>query len=106
MNGRGGVSFVGNLTNWTSEATGGSLIYDEPGDSRSGQSRSALLLTPRELQVLSAIGNGLSNRKVGRSLGISECTVKVHLHSIFIKLGAGSRTEAVIQGIRNGYITV
>ncbi|MGW7436600.1 response regulator transcription factor [Streptomyces sp. NPDC054849] len=63
-------------------------------------------LTPRELQVLTGIREGLSNRRVGRTLGISERTVKVHLHSIFIKLGATSRTEAVVRGIRNGCISI
>ncbi|MFE5888286.1 response regulator transcription factor [Streptomyces sp. NPDC002285] len=68
--------------------------------------RSASMLTPRECQVLDGIKEGYSNRMVGRVLGISERTVKVHVHSIFIKLGAASRTEAVISGIRNGCISL
>ncbi|MBC2904431.1 response regulator transcription factor [Streptomyces sp. PSKA01] len=56
--------------------------------------------------MLDGIKEGYSNRMVGRLLGISERTVKVHLHSIFIKLGANSRTEAVIAGIRNGSISL
>ncbi|WP_329377841.1 response regulator transcription factor [Streptomyces sp. NBC_01351] len=81
--------------------------YDEGAgqpevDNRSNHSG----LTPRELQVLTGIREGLSNRRVGRTLGISERTVKVHLHSIFIKLGATSRTEAVVRGIRNGCISI
>lgn len=68
--------------------------------------RSASMLTPRERQVLNGIKEGYSNRMVGRALGISERTVKVHLHSIFIKLGAASRTEAVIEGIRSGCISL
>ncbi|WP_078911730.1 response regulator transcription factor [Streptomyces sp. NRRL WC-3742] len=74
------------------------------GNSHHGRAASAL--TPREREVLNGIKEGFSNRMVGRALGISECTVKVHLHSIFIKLGAASRTEAVVQGIRVGYISV
>ncbi|WP_260859894.1 response regulator transcription factor [Streptomyces cupreus] len=73
-------------------------------DLRNGAS--APVLTPRERQVLDGIKEGYSNRMVGRLLGISERTVKVHLHSIFIKLGANSRTEAVIAGIRNGSISL
>lgn len=62
--------------------------------------------TPREQQVLNRMREGLSNRRVGRSLGISERTVKVHVRSIFLKLGAASRTEAVVQGIRRGCISI
>ncbi|MFJ4620243.1 response regulator transcription factor [Streptomyces sp. NPDC088812] len=52
------------------------------------------------------VKEGNSNRMVARLLGISERTVKVHLHSIFIKRGAASRTEAVIEGIRSGCISL
>ncbi|MFF8542797.1 MULTISPECIES: response regulator transcription factor [Streptomyces] len=68
--------------------------------------RPASPLTPRERQVLDGIKDGRSNRMVARLLGISERTVKVHLHSIFIKLGAASRTEAVIEAIRSGWISL
>lgn len=70
------------------------------------EGRVSASLTPRERQVLDGIKEGNSNRMVARLLGISERTVKVHLHSIFIKLGAASRTEAVIEGIRSGCITL
>ncbi|MFD4349954.1 response regulator transcription factor [Streptomyces coelicoflavus] len=70
------------------------------------EGRVSASLTPRERQVLDGIKEGNSNRMVARLLGISERTVKVHLHSIFIKLGAASRTEAVIEAIRNGCITL
>lgn len=66
--------------------------------------RNVSMLTPRERQVLNGIKEGHSNRMVGKMLGISERTVKVHVHSIFIKLGAASRTEAVIAGLRGGCI--
>ncbi len=68
--------------------------------------RTTSSLTPRERQVLDGVKEGNSNRMVARLLGISERTVKVHLHSIFIKLGAASRTEAVVEGIRSGCITL
>jgi two-component system, NarL family, nitrate/nitrite response regulator NarL len=57
-------------------------------------------LTPREIEVLVAIGNGLSNKAVARQLGISPHTVKFHLESLFRKLGAKSRAEAVAKGLR------
>ena len=46
-------------------------------------------LTSREREIVLALAEGLSNRKVGRRLNISEGTVKVHLHSIYSKLGVG-----------------
>ncbi|MBO0710008.1 MAG: response regulator transcription factor [Acetobacteraceae bacterium] len=62
------------------------------------------LLTPREMDILSAIGDGLSNKAVARRLGISAHTVKFHLEAIFAKLDASSRAEAVAKGLRRGLI--
>ena len=53
------------------------------------------LLTPRELEVLAAIGEGLTNKAVARRLDISLHTVKFHIESLFRKLGARTRTEAL-----------
>ncbi len=64
----------------------------------------APLLTPREVEVLAAIGNGSSNKAVARRLGISQHTVKFHVESLFRKLGAGSRAEAVHKGLRRRLI--
>lgn len=63
-----------------------------------------VLLTPREMDILSAIGDGLSNKAVARRLGISAHTVKFHLEAIFAKLDATSRAEAVAKGLRQGLI--
>jgi len=62
------------------------------------------LLTPREVEVLAAIGNGLSNKAVARQLGISQHTVKFHVEALLRKLGAASRAEAVHQGLRQRLI--
>jgi two-component system, NarL family, nitrate/nitrite response regulator NarL len=62
------------------------------------------LLTPREIDVLAAIGNGSSNKAVARRLGISEHTVKFHVESLFRKLGAASRADAVHKGLRRRLI--
>jgi two-component system nitrate/nitrite response regulator NarL len=59
-----------------------------------------VLLTPREIDVLGALGNGMTNKEVARLLGISPHTVKFHIESLFRKLGAASRAEAVAKGIR------
>lgn len=57
-------------------------------------------LTPREIEVLSALADGLSNKAVARRLGISPHTVKFHIESLFRKLGAATRAEAVAKGLR------
>jgi two-component system, NarL family, response regulator YdfI len=61
-------------------------------------------LTPREAEVLGMLAEGQSNKSIAHRLGISEHTVKFHVTSIMGKLNAGSRTEAVTQGIRQGLI--
>ncbi len=66
----------------------------------------APLLTPREIEVLAAIGQGLSNKEVARRLDISTHTVKFHLEAAFRKLGATTRAEAVAKGLRRRLIEV
>ena len=61
-------------------------------------------LTPREVEVLGMLAEGQSNKGIAHRLGICEHTVKFHVTSIMGKLSAGSRTEAVTQGIRQGLI--
>jgi DNA-binding NarL/FixJ family response regulator len=61
-------------------------------------------LTPREIEVLRMLAEGLGNKTIAWRLGISEHTVKFHVGAIMGKLRAGSRTEAVTLGIRRGYI--
>lgn len=51
-------------------------------------------LTDRELQILGMVARGLQNKLIAASLGLSEHTVKIHLHNIITKLGAHNRTEA------------
>ena len=61
-------------------------------------------LTPRELQVLELAAQGLTNRGIGRQLGISGRTVQGHLANIYGKLEVGSRTEAVTRALQLGII--
>ena len=61
-------------------------------------------LTRREIEVLSMLAEGLGNKAIARRLSISEHTVKFHVSSIFTKLNARSRTEAVTLGARQGLI--
>jgi DNA-binding NarL/FixJ family response regulator len=62
------------------------------------------ILTPREIQVLRMIAEGLGNKEIASKLGISDHTVKFHISSTFAKLGAVNRAEAVTLGIRLGLI--
>ena len=68
------------------------------GFAQAPQERVSELLTPRELEVLAAIGDGLGNKAIARRLDISLHTVKFHVEAILRKLGARSRAEAVAKG--------
>ena len=61
-------------------------------------------LTPRELEVLGLLAEGLANRAIGETLSVTEATVKFHVNAILGKLGAQSRTDAVIRATRMGLI--
>jgi len=61
-------------------------------------------LTDREIEVLRLIAKGSANKEIATELNISNSTVKTHIASIFQKLGANDRTEAVTQAIKKGII--
>jgi len=63
-------------------------------------------LTPRELEVLRLLAEGVGNKEIAWRLTISEHTVKFHVASVLDKLHASSRTEAVAKGIRAGIVMV
>ena len=63
-------------------------------------------LTPREVEVLTLVAEGLTNRAIAQRLAISEHTVKFHLNAVMTKLDAQSRTEAVVQATRHGLIAL
>jgi NarL family two-component system response regulator LiaR len=63
-------------------------------------------LSTRELEILKLTAKGMMNKDIGLSLGLDLRTVKGHLSNIFSKLGVGSRTEAVITGLRAGFLTL
>lgn len=63
-------------------------------------------LSPRESEILGLLAAGLGNKEIAWRLKISEHTVKFHVTSIFNKLGASSRAEAVAIGIRRGFISL
>jgi NarL family two-component system response regulator YdfI len=63
-------------------------------------------LTSREVEVLRLLAEGLTNKEVAARLTLSEHTIKFHVASIMGKLGANSRTEAVMLGIRHGIVLI
>ncbi len=73
------------------------------GSSRSTTSRAQP--TPRELQLLIMAGKGLSNKDMAARLDIGERTVQTHFQNVLAKLGATSRTEAVVTALSEGWIT-
>lgn len=63
-------------------------------------------LTPRELEVLGLVAEGLPNKTIAGRLGISDQTVKFHVSMIYAKLGAVNRTDAVRRAARQGLLTL
>ena len=63
-------------------------------------------LTPRELEVLDLVAEGLSNQAIAARLSIAEATVKFHVAQLCGKLGAENRTDAVTRALRRGLISL
>lgn len=61
-------------------------------------------LSPRQVEVLMLLGEGLANKPIGRQLGISACTVKQHVQAILKEFGASNRLQAVIYAYRYGIL--
>ncbi len=85
-------------------AVAAGLIVHTPGHTSGfgplNEPTTADLLTPREVEVLAAMGQGGSNKTIARQLGISLHTVKFYVEAIFRKLDAHSRAEAVAKGLK------
>jgi two-component system, NarL family, nitrate/nitrite response regulator NarL len=90
----------------------GLIVIDEPLArallrlSGHASARSAERLTRREIEVLQLLGLGLPNREIAERLFISERTAKFHVNAILSKLGARSRTEAVVRAARAGLLAL
>jgi len=76
-----------------------------PGKAR-GLERSAEHLSDRETDILKLAAKGLTNKDIADRLHLSNRTVEGHLRAIFNKLGVGSRTEAVLYGLRKGWFSL
>jgi len=75
-------------------------IKNLPGSGKGEPSHPTERLTDRELEVLKLAGRGLSNKEIADKLVLSPRTVQAHFANIFDKLEVGSRTEAVLQGLK------
>ena len=79
------------------QAGGGALPLLRPGSVR---------LSPREREVLERVAAGLSTKAIARQLALSPNTVKFHLRELFAKLGASTRSGAVVEAMRRGELTL
>ncbi|QOC90663.1 response regulator transcription factor [Micromonospora craniellae] len=77
------------------------LPVREPAPAAALPARQSVQLTRRQQQVLELLMQGVTNRRISRTLHITEQTVKAHLHMIYRKLGAADRTEAVVIAMRS-----
>jgi len=73
---------------------------------RTGEGQTSGQLTARETEILRLAAKGMSNKDIADALFLSLRTVKAHLTNIFNKMGCGCRTDAIIRGLREGYITL
>lgn len=81
------------------------LVGPAPGPSREAARPVAPFgdLTPRELEILEHVVDGLSNKMIGRALDISDGTVKLHVKAILRKLGMRSRVEVAVSAVEHGF---
>lgn len=77
----------------TGDSRPANVVQSSHGTKRRGESNVAEL-TAREMQILEMVSRGLQNKLIAAAFGLSEHTVKIHLHNIIRKLGVHNRTEA------------
>jgi len=80
--------------------------YIDPAASRTAGRGTHRSLTPREQEILQAIGRGLANKDIATAFGITEETVKTHVGHLLAKLDVDSRAQAIVEGIKLGWISV
>jgi DNA-binding NarL/FixJ family response regulator len=89
-------------------STGADAYLIAAAAGRSGMEDEPLVepLTPREVEVLELLADGLANKAIAARLGVSDETVKFHLGSVFGKLGASNRTDAVRRALKRGLVSL
>ena len=70
---------------------------DRAHGTATGTAQAMEALTPRELEVVRAVGEGLRNKEIAEKLSITEGTVKIHLHAVYDKLKLDGRTALILQ---------
>jgi DNA-binding NarL/FixJ family response regulator len=110
---RGYVAKEGSSAGFAS-AVAGALVGRDLGEpipppqvpaARAPEPSELVRLTERELQVLHGMAQGRSNAEIGRTLYLSEDTIKTHARRLFRKLGVHDRAKAVAHGFRQGLVT-
>jgi two-component system nitrate/nitrite response regulator NarL len=81
-----------------------SLVPNAPQRPAAAPGKGRGELTERERQVVQLLTEGLSNKLIADRLGISDHTAKFHVNGVMMKLGASTRTEAVVEAMRRGLI--
>ncbi len=82
------------------------LKYGHQKQTSENQPKPEEQITGRELEVLKLVARGMSNKDIAQALFLSTRTVKTHLASIFSKMEVASRTEAIVKGVREGWLTL
>ena len=82
------------------------LAYTGQTGKDSDKPRREHLLSAREMQVMRLVAKGMSNKDIAVDLGLTVRTVKAHLSNIFVKLDVASRTEAILKGLREGWLAL
>jgi len=82
------------------------IKYGVRGGAEGGGQRKDPELSDRELAVLKLAAKGMSNKDIADELFLTVRTVKAHLSNIFNKLNVASRTEAIVKGVREGWLTL
>ena len=75
-------------------------------DTTRGEAQGGELLSAREMEIINLASKGMSNKEIAEQLFLTVRTVKAHLSNIFAKLGVASRTEAILKGLREGWLTL
>lgn len=78
-----------------------SIAFEVDAPDHTAPTENSLGLTKREIQILELAARGVTNKQIGEQLNLSNRTIEVHMHNIFLKLGVSSRTEAVTRAIRD-----
>ena len=107
---RGATAFISkridprDLASALRQAVAGTVLHPVFGDAPEPDPTESVGLSDRELEILSALSDGLSNKQIAKKFWLAEQTVKFHLTNVYRKLGVSTRTEAVHQAYRQGLL--